>query len=50
MKTYIKEQVRILKDLCVWSKMSAIERQEFKSRKTEISIDNAKKSYIHKYL
>ena len=50
MKEYIKEQVTVLKELCIWSKMSPSEKREFKSRTTEISVDNAKRDYIHKYL
>ena len=50
MKEFIEEQTRVLKDLCVWSKMSLAEKKEFKSRKTEISLENAKRAYINKYL
>lgn len=50
MKQYIKSQIRVLKDFMVWDKMSELEKQEFKSRTTEISVDNTMKEFIKKYL
>ena len=50
MKEYIREQVRVLKDLLIWGKMSPDEKMDFKSRTTEISVDNAMKDLRHKYL
>lgn len=50
MKEYIREQVRVLKDLLVWDKMNKDEKKDLKSRETEISVDNAMRAYIRKYL
>lgn len=50
MKEYIREKRQMLKDFCVWEKMSLAEKRDFKSRTTEISVDNAAREYINKYL
>lgn len=50
MQEYINEQIRVLKDLCVWRKMTKEEKKDIKSRTTEIGVNNAKMTYIHKYL
>lgn len=49
MEKYIKNQKKILKDLCVWEKMSLKERKEFMKCKTEVEVERLKRTMMNKY-
>ena len=49
MEKYIKHQKKVLKDLCIWDKMSSKERKEFMKCKTEIEVYRFKRKMMSKY-
>lgn len=49
MEKYIKNQKKILKDLCVWNKMSLKERKEFMKCSTEVEVERLKRIMMSKY-
>lgn len=50
MKEYIKEQTKILKQMCVWGQIPKEEKQRFKNCANEIQADNMMTTFRHKYL
>ena len=50
MTEIIKEKVDILKQLGVWSKLSAEERTRFKACANEIQLTNMQVTFRHKYM
>lgn len=49
MEKYIKNQKKILKDLCVWEKMSLKERKDFMKCSTEVEVERFKRTMMSKY-
>lgn len=49
MANYIRFQKKVLKDLCVWDKMSIKERKDFTKCKTEIEVDRMKRTMMALY-
>ena len=49
MANYIRFQKKVLKDLCVWSKMSKAEKKEFMNCSTEIEVDRLKRTMMSRY-
>ena len=49
MAKYIKFQKKVLKDLCVWDKMSLKERKDFMKCSTEVEVYRLKRTMMSKY-
>ena len=49
MEKYIKHQKKVLKDLCVWDKMSLKERKEFMKCSTGVEVERLKRTMMSKY-
>ena len=49
-RTYRDEARRVLKDLCIYRKLTPEERDAFNNAKTEIQIDNLLTTFRRKYL
>lgn len=49
-KSYKREAREILKDLCVYDKLTDEEREAFRNATTEIQVDNLLVSFRRKYL
>ena len=49
-KSYIKRQKKILKQFCVWEKMTSKEQTEFESCTTEYEVDKFKRNMLDMYL
>ena len=47
---YITEHRDILKDTCVWDKMTVEEQMYFEASATEIQVENRTLRFIRKYL
>ena len=50
MANYIKWQKKLLKQFCVWEKMTAEEKAEFMSCTTEVQVDRFKRTMLNRYL
>lgn len=50
MSSYIKWQKKVLKQLCIWSKMTSEEKAQFESLSTEFEVDRFKRTMLNQYL
>ena len=50
MESYIKSQKKILKHLCIWSKMTTVEKTHFENLSTEFEVDRFKRTMLNQYL
>lgn len=50
MEKYIKHQKKVLKDLCVWEKMTSEEKTQFENLSTEFEVDKFKRTMLNMYL
>lgn len=50
MTEYIKQQKKILKQMCVWGRIPKEEKQRFKTCTNEIQADNMMTTFRRKYL
>ena len=49
MANYIKFQKKVLKQFCVWEKMTSEEKTQFMNSSTEFEVDRIKRSMMDKY-
>lgn len=50
MENYLKHQKKILKQFCVWDKMTSEEKTQFENLSTEFEVDRFKRTILIKYL
>jgi hypothetical protein len=50
MASYIKWQKKVLKQLCVWNKMTSEEKTHFENLSTEFEVDRFKRTMLNMYL
>ena len=50
MASYIKWQKKLLKQFCVWEKMTAEEKAQFENLSTEFEVDRFKRTMLNQYL
>lgn len=50
MANYIKWQKKVLKQFCVWEKMTSEEKTQFENLSTEFEVDRFKRTMLNQYL
>ena len=50
MEMYLKNQKKILKQFCVWDKMTSEEKTKFENLSTEFEVDRFKRTMLKQYL
>ncbi len=50
MASYIKWQKKVLKQFCVWGKMTDEEKAQFENLSTEFEVDRFKRTMLNQYL
>ena len=50
MENYLKHQQKILKQFCVWDKMTSEEKTKFENLSTEFEVDRFKRTMLKQYL